>query len=494
MSLNFLLYFERTEWRVIETMECKIIPFWTAVERDRTDADKAEMLLSQAMEGFHKKLVVLDDDPTGVQTVHDVSVYTDWEEESIRNGFEEKEAMFFILTNSRSFSVEETTKVHQDIAARVAKVARELGQDFMIISRGDSTLRGHYPLETQLLADGLTKNEGVVIDGEIICPFFPEGGRYTMDNIHYVKEQDNLVPAGMTEFARDKTFGYKSSDLTEYVEEKTEGKYHKEDCITISLDELNALDVQGIKDKLMSAQNMAKIIVNAVSYADLKVFCAALVLAMKAGKHYMARTAAAFTKVMGRISDQPLLGRAQLEGDTKNGGIVLIGSHVKKTTDQLNCLKELDGQADFMEFQVNTVFEENGLEKEVERTVKAAEEKILSGRTVVIYTSRQLLAPENMTPEEKLHISVKISNAVTSIIGKLSVKPKFIIAKGGITSSDVGTKALRVKKARVMGQVKKGIPVWMTGEESKFPGMPYIIFPGNVGEVSTLKEIVEELI
>lgn len=494
MSLNFLLYFERTEWRVIETMECKIIPFWTAVERDRTDADKAEMLLSQAMEGFHKKLVVLDDDPTGVQTVHDVSVYTDWEEESIRNGFEEKEAMFFILTNSRSFSVEETTKVHQDIAARVAKVARELGQDFMIISRGDSTLRGHYPLETQLLADGLTKNEGVVIDGEIICPFFPEGGRYTMDNIHYVKEQDNLVPAGMTEFARDKTFGYKSSDLTEYVEEKTEGKYHKEDCITISLDELNALDVQGIKDKLMSAQNMAKIIVNAVSYADLKVFCAALVLAMKAGKHYMARTAAAFTKVMGRISDQPLLGRAQLEGDTKNGGIVLIGSHVKKTTDQLNCLKELDGQADFMEFQVNTVFEENGLEKAVERTVKAAEEKILSGRTVVIYTSRQLLAPENMTPEEKLHISVKISNAVTSIIGKLSVKPKFIIAKGGITSSDVGTKALRVKKARAMGQVKKGIPVWMTGEESKFPGMPYIIFPGNVGEVSTLKEIVEELI
>lgn len=494
MSLNFLLYFERTEWRVIETMECKIIPFWTAEERDRTDTDKAEALLSQAMEGFHKKLVVLDDDPTGVQTVHDVSVYTDWEEESIRKGFEEKEAMFFILTNSRSFSVEETTKVHQDIAARVAKVARELGQDFMIISRGDSTLRGHYPLETQLLADGLTKNEGVVIDGEIICPFFPEGGRYTMDNIHYVKEQDNLVPAGMTEFARDKTFGYKSSDLTEYVEEKTEGKYHKEDCITISLDELNALDVQEIKDKLMSAQNMAKIIVNAVSYADLKVFCAALVLAMKAGKHYMARTAAAFTKVMGRISDQPLLGRAQLEGDTKNGGIVLIGSHVKKTTDQLNCLKKLDGQADFMEFQVNTVFEENGLEKEVERTVKAAEEKILSGRTVVIYTSRQLLAPENMTPEEKLQISVKISNAVTSIIGKLSVKPKFIIAKGGITSSDVGTKALRVKKARVMGQVKKGIPVWMTGEESKFPGMPYIIFPGNVGEVSTLKEIVEELI
>ena len=486
-------------------MECKVIPFQTAAKRDKTDANKAEALLSQAMEGFHKKLVVLDDDPTGVQTVHDVSVYTDWEEESIRKGFEEKESMFFILTNSRSFSVEETTRVHQDIASRVCKVAKELGQDFMIISRGDSTLRGHYPLETQILADGLSGNlTHNAIDGEIICPFFPEGGRYTMDNIHYVKEQDKLIPAGMTEFARDKTFGYKSSDLTEYVEEKTEGEYNKRDCITVSLEDLNALNVQEIKARLMSAQNMTKIIVNAVSYADLKVFCAALVLAMKEGKRYLARTAAAFTKVIGRISDQPLLGKEQLEAGNSenevsgtigvNGGIVLIGSHVKKTTDQLNCLKELDGQIDFMEFQVNTVFEENGLEKEVERTVKAAEEKLLSGRTVVIYTSRQLLAPENMTPEEKLQISVKISNAVTSIIGKLSVKPKFIIAKGGITSSDVGTKALHVKKARVMGQVKKGIPVWMTGEESKFPEMPYIIFPGNVGEVSTLKEIVEELL
>ena len=160
-------------------MKCKIISFQTVEERSKTDNSKAEELLSQAMEGFHKKLVVLDDDPTGVQTVHDVSVYTDWEEASIGCGFEEKESMFFILTNSRSFSTEETTKVHQDIAERVKKVAWEKAQDFMIISRGDSTLRGHYPLETQILANGLGG-----VDGEIICPFFPEGGRYTIDNIH----------------------------------------------------------------------------------------------------------------------------------------------------------------------------------------------------------------------------------------------------------------------------------------------------------------------
>ena len=94
----------------------------------------------------------------------------------------------------------------------------------------------------------------------------------------------------------------------------------------------------------MSAQNMAKNYRQCSILCRFESFCAALVLAMKEGSITMARTAAAFTKVMGRISDQPLLGREQLEGDTKNGGIVLIGSHVKKTTDQLNCLKELDGQ------------------------------------------------------------------------------------------------------------------------------------------------------
>ncbi len=472
----------------------RILPFSTIAAKTATDEAKAEQLLAKAMENFKRKIVVLDDDPTGVQTVHDVSVYTDWESDTIRQGFEEWAPMFFILTNSRSFSEEKTRQVHRQIGVNISRIAKETGKKFMIISRGDSTLRGHFPLETKVLADTLQQEAGITIDGEVICPFFPEGGRYTFDNIHYVKDKDNLIPAGETEFAKDKTFGFRSSDLRDYVEEKTEGAYPAKDCITISLEELNALDVQGIQEKLMGARDGAKIIVNAVCYADLKVFCAAMVLAMKEGKQFLARSAAALPKILGRVSDRPLLTREQLVGTTANGGIVLVGSHVKKTTDQLHALQRLEGQIDFMEFNVNTCFAVHGLEKEVERIVEEAQKKISQGRTVVIYTSRTLLAPENMTPEEKLQISVSISDAVTSIIGKLTVKPRFIIAKGGITSSDVGTKALAVRKARVMGQVKKGIPVWMTGPESKFPGMPYIIFPGNVGEVETLKEIVEELL
>lgn len=474
--------------------EGKRLPAGLLEKLGSADEERAEHCLADAMKDFQKKIIVLDDDPTGVQTVHDVSVYTDWEEESIRKGFAEDNPMFFILTNSRSFSQEKTVKVHQDIARRVCRIAGELNRGFLIISRGDSTLRGHFPLETETLRYVLEEETGKKVDGEILCPFFPEGGRFTFGNVHYVKDGEELVPAGMTEFAGDRTFGFHSSDLTEYIEEKTKGAYKKEDCITVSLEELHDFDIDGIKKKLMSAKNMARIVVNAVTCADLKVFCAAFAGALKEGKVFIVRSAAAFPKVMGRVTDQPLLTKEQLVGNETNGGVVVVGSHVKKTTAQLECLKNAQRSLTFMEFDVNTCFEERGLEREVEETVKKAEACITAGQTAVVYTSRKLLAPENMSKEEVLRLSVNISDAVTSIIGKLKVKPRFIIAKGGITSSDVGTRALQVKKARVMGQVKKGIPVWMTGEESKFPGMPYIIFPGNVGEVSTLKEIVEELL
>ena len=92
-----------------------------------------------------------------------------------------------------------------------------------------------------------------------------------------------------------------------------------------------------------------------------------------------------------------------------------------------------------------------------------------------------------------LRLAVKISDAVQSLVGRLSVVPSFVIAKGGITSSDIGTKALAVQKANVLGQIKPGIPVWQTGAESKFPLTPYVIFPGNVGEAATLKEAAEIL-
>jgi len=460
---------------------------------NKIDEAYIDGLLKKEIEANNKKIVVLDDDPTGVQTVHDISVYTNWDKDSIRQGFEEENNLFYVLTNSRGFTEEQTTKAHHEIAEVVDEVARETGKEYIFISRSDSTLRGHYPLETQLLKADYEKNTGKTIDGEVMCPFFKEGGRFTIDNVHYVKYGEELVPANETEFAKDKTFGYTAYTMPEYIEEKTKGEYKASDVTCISLEDIHNKDIDKIEAQLMEVKDFNKIIVNAVDYADVKVFCVALYRAMAKGKVFMFRTAAAIVKVMGAVTDQPLLTREQMVvKETTNGGIVVVGSHTDKTTKQVECLKELK-DIEFIELDATLVKDDAAFEAEVQRCLDKEEECIRAGKTVCCYTTRVLITADTGDKEDELRLSVKISDAVQALVGRLSITPSFVIAKGGITSSDVGTKALAVKKANVLGQIKPGIPVWQTGEESKFPLTPYVIFPGNVGEISTLKEAVEVL-
>lgn len=460
---------------------------------DRIDEALADKLLAEEIAGNHKKIVVLDDDPTGVQTVHDISVYTNWTKDSIEKGFAEENKLFYILTNSRGFTSTETEKAHREIASVVDQVSKETGKEYIFISRSDSTLRGHYPLETVLLKEEYEKNTGKKIDGEILCPFFKEGGRYTIDDVHYVKYGDELVPAAETEFAKDKTFGYTASNMKDYVEEKTKGEYKAENVTAISLQDIHAMNIDKIEAQLMAVEDFNKIIVNAIDYIDIKVFCIALFRAMAKGKVFMFRTAAAIVKVMGGVSDQPLLTRKQMVvKETENGGIIVVGSHTDKTTKQVEMLKE-NKQIEFVELNATLVKEEEAFEKEVERCLALEEKFIGEGKTVCVYTTRALITADTGDKEDDLRLAVKISDAVQSLVGRLTIVPSFVIAKGGITSSDVGTKALAVQKANVLGQIKPGIPVWQTGEESKFPLTPYVIFPGNVGEISTLKEAAEIL-
>lgn len=455
------------------------------------DEAAVDVALTKELLDFDRKIIVLDDDPTGVQTVNGIHVYTDWTEESIAAGFAEENRMFFILTNSRAFQTAQTEAEHRTIAARVAAEARRTGKEFMLISRSDSTLRGHYPLETVTLARTLEES-GERIDGEVLMPFFKEGGRFTIGDVHYVQEGAELTPAGDTEFARDKTFGYTSSDMKEYIEEKTQGAFRAADVVSISLDDLRAMRVDVIIKQLMAVTDFRKVIVNAVDYVDVKVFAIAMIRAMKEGKHFLFRTAAAWTKVIGGVTDKPLLRRDELVvPGNANGGLIIIGSHVKKTTEQFEKLRELDA-VKFVEFNHLLVLDTPRLEAELQRIIRETEDAIRHGMTVAVYTGRKRF--DAGSEAESLRVSVQISDALTSIVRRLSVQPAFLIAKGGITSSDVGTKGLSVRRALVLGQVAPGIPVWQTGAESKFPGMSYIIFPGNVGAVETLRDMVKMLL
>ncbi|KQL33281.1 four-carbon acid sugar kinase family protein [Psychrobacillus sp. FJAT-21963] len=454
------------------------------------NASAVKEMLINGLRDLNKKIIVLDDDPTGVQTVHGISVYTDWSVESIEKGFLEENSMFFLLTNSRGFTAAESDKAHTEIANNIVQVAKKVDKEFIVISRGDSTLRGHYPLETEVLKSTIEASSDIHYDGEVILPFFKEGGRFTVDNIHYVQYEESLVPAGETEFAKDRTFGYTKSHLGEWVEEKTEGRFKSVNATYISLNSLRALDIDGITEQLLQVSDFNKVVVNAVDYVDVEIFVVALVKAMKAGKQFLFRSAAALTKVIGGVSDKALLTRKELiREETNHGGLIIVGSHVKKTTEQLEQLKTSDF-IEFIEFDSHLVLQPDQFQTEIDRVIESAESLIREGKTVAIYTRRERLDLGEGKKEEELKLSVRISDAVTSFVQRLSVRPNYIVAKGGITSSDIGTKGLEVKRATVAGQIQPGIPVWITGEESKFPGIAYIIFPGNVGAVTTLKDTV----
>lgn len=434
------------------------------------------------------KMVVLDDDPTGVQTVHDVSVYTDWSVQSLCDGLREDGHIFFVLTNSRGVSAAQSRAMHEQIVANLVEASRRTGVDFTILSRSDSTLRGHYPLETATLRQGLIDAGFGDVDGEIIAPFFPEGGRYTVGDVHYVQEGDYLVPAGMTEFARDTTFGYTSSNLVDWVREKNPSLPAGARIHSIPVELLRKGDVQGVCQRLMQARDFEKIIVNSADYADMEVFVSGLYLAMQAGKRFLFRVAAGLVRVMANIAPQPLLAGAQLATGADVGGLVVVGSHVKKTTQQLERLLALADVAP-TEFDV-TRLDDADAQAYIGRTAQKVRSDILSGRTAVLYTSRRVVRRTADNSEENLRFSLGVSAALVQIVQDIGVMPAFIVAKGGITSSDIGVKALKARRALVLGQILPGIPVWKLGPESRYPGVCYVVFPGNVGNESALADVV----
>ncbi|WP_017549887.1 four-carbon acid sugar kinase family protein [Salinicoccus carnicancri] len=438
-------------------------------------------------ENFNYKVIVLDDDPTGTQTVKDLNVYTSWEEEYVRDGFRSDNNMFYIMTNSRAFSEEETVRVHREITAVIDKVSKDLDQQYMIISRGDSTLRGHSYLEPKVLDE---ESEGG-FDAVFYIPSFFEGGRYTHEGIHYLVEGDAFIPVSESEFANDSTFGFKSTTMADYIAEKSGGEVDSSDVKHIDLDMLRGCDDAQLLEFFDSLSGFDKVVVDSVHDNDLAFFTSVLMDYLnREDRKFIFRTAASFVKSICATPGEILQADQMVQKEDGRGGIVVVGSHVEKTTQQLNYLMEHDGIETF-EFDVEKVRDSEGLARYVDNMKHQIEDAIGGGRNAVVYTSRNLVKTEDR--EESLKISKRISESLVEIVSTLEIKPKFIIAKGGITSSDVATIGLGIKKARVLGQAEKGIPVWKTSEEAKYPNMPYIVFPGNVGTQETLHAVYSKL-
>ncbi len=433
-----------------------------------------------------RKLVVLDDDPTGTQTVHDIPVLTAWSVAALEAELLQEAPAFYLLTNSRSYGPETAQSINEEIGRNLSAAGRNVDRDFAVVSRSDSTLRGHFPGEVDALATGLARK----FDAWILAPCFFEGGRYTVNNVHYVAEDDWLIPAAETPFARDAAFGYQSSDLRDWVAEKTGGRIAAEAVPSITIEEIRRDGPARVAERLLALPAGAVCVVNAAAARDLEVLVAALLAAEGQGKRFLYRTAASFVPARAGLAPRPLLRADELRLPPIGGGLIMVGSYVPKTTAQVRTLLG-ESAVVGIELHVERLLDEDRFEQEVQRVAGEIERALSRNADAAVYTSRELVTgPDG---ESSLAIGRRVSSGLVAIVKTLAIRPRYLLAKGGITSSDLATAGLNVVRALVLGQILPGVPVWQLGPESRFPGMPYIVFPGNVGTPEALLDVVDAL-
>ena len=398
------------------------------------------------------RMVVFDDDPTGIQTVHGCLLVTDWSDDNIRMAMRDDEPFFYILTNTRALTAEAARQTVTSALEAVIRVNQEFGYRLICVSRSDSCLRGHFPLEPNVMREVLMKYGYKVWPKIPFAPAFIESGRFTIDGTHYMRDGERLIPVSESEFARDNVFGYKHSHLVDYFQEKGG----------------NPKDYD---------------IVNAQNYEELNAFRDALFAEMEGEEcAVVIRSSSSLPRSMSGIADKPFLTRQDLGIQANGTGIFIVGSHVKKTTEQLDYLLKSPGVKG-IELPIDDIL--NHSDALMSKTLKSIETLSANGITPVVYTARKEVRIEDA--DQRLRLGQTVSDFLVDIVRQLPVCPNYLVAKGGITSHDILTKGLAVKTARVMGQVINSVPCVMTER------FPYIIFPGNVGSPRSLEEIYKVL-
>jgi uncharacterized protein YgbK (DUF1537 family) len=440
------------------------------------------------------KIIVLDDDPTGSQTVHSCLLLTRWDVDTLRLGLQDEAPIFFVLTNTRSLPPEQAADVTREVCHNLKLVLDAEGiDDFLIVSRSDSTLRGHYPIETDVIAEELGG-----FDAHFLVPAFFEGGRVTRDSVHYLIIDGVPTPVHETEFARDSVFGYTHGYLPDYVEEKTKGRIPAKAVERFLLADIRrGADVTGkvsTLERLMHLTGNQCVAVDAENQDDLNRFATNVLTATRQGKHFLFRSAASLLTALAGLPPQPVPPE-EMSQYVRGGkpGAVIVGSHVKKTTQQLEELLKETGivgiEVDVAQLLDDSLEQPSKLLSQTLEEVHAAHN---AGRTPVVYTSREELVFADV--QTRLQFGADVSALLMDIVQNLPKDIGFLISKGGITSNDVLSKGLALTSARLLGQILAGCSIVRTpSNHPQFPDLPVVLFPGNVGDANALATIYRRL-
>ncbi|MGF9650507.1 four-carbon acid sugar kinase family protein [Pseudarthrobacter oxydans] len=465
-------------------------------------------------------LVVLDDDPTGTQSVADLPVLTRWEASDFTWAFEHIarsgcSPAVYVLTNSRSLDPAEAAVRSEEVVRNALAAAGSLEKLRLgFVSRSDSTLRGHYPLEPDVIAATVADATGEKTDGVVLVPAFPDAGRVTIGGVHYMRGTGDaagtLTRVSATEFAKDATFGFTTSVMPAYVEEKSHGRFAADSVIVLDLNIIRAgaaasdpvdgaqISANAIADAIEAATNSTPIVADIVTENDLRALSLGLEEAERRGKKLLYRVGPPFGRArIGQEIRTELSGAEAYAGNTPSeaGGLIVVGSHVGVTTRQLKALTEQHSSARIVEIDVEKLLAAETaaaadayLDQTVETVVEA-----LRGGDVIVHTSRLLIKTDD--PAESLRIARTVSAAVVAVVNRTlkTFPPRFVIAKGGITSSDVAAHGLEIRHAIVRGPMLPGIVSLWEPVDGPAKGIPYIVFAGNVGDDQSLADVTRKL-
>jgi uncharacterized protein YgbK (DUF1537 family) len=445
-----------------------------------TEPRTGELLPELARRAAGWPAVVLDDDPTGTQTLRDVHVLTAWDPVSIERHLDDP--VVFLSTNSRSLDEAAAVAVTRDAAAHARQAASITWRPVSLISRSDSTLRGHFPAEVLAMADAAGMPEARIL----LAPYFGEGRRITVDDVHFLESGAVRTPVAETEFARDAAFGYRSSNLRDWVAEKyATAAMHAPEIISLSLELLRAGGPDAVADALRSLPPGGVAIGNAETDGDIEILALGSLLAEERDLPVVARTAASYVRARAGRPPAPLLTPGELGVD--GPGVVVVGSHVGTTTRQLEHLMASGDLGEMHELAIEALLDGgSAADRSITAAAAALDAAMAAGRTGVLATERR-------ARDVGLDGGRAISAALVAVVERLATRPAWIVAKGGITSYDIAARALGMRDALVAGQLLPGVPVWIGSEGSRWPGMPLVVFPGNVGADDALTAIVAAL-
>jgi len=440
------------------------------------------------------KIIIFDDDPTGSQTVYGCPLLLNWDEQTQEKAFAKSSPLIFILANTRSLSSGLAVKKTREICSSIKKFFLRKGyskDDYFYISRGDSTLRGHGVLEPAILAEELGP-----FHATFHIPAFLEGGRTTENGIHYL----NGIPVHKTDFGRDNIFGFSTSDLAKWIEEKSFGKIQAENILHIKIKQLdmafnNEDGFKSLLSFLSQLENNISVVVDAKLTHHLETLASAIKVVSKE-KRFLFRTAASFINSLSGLPTNPQSTADLVSLKSKNNqfkykpGLIMVGSHVKLATDQLELLLK-DNSCKGLEIPVSKLADIFASE-DCKKLILDLEDKILSKIDNILYTKK---IPVLYTTREEMQFSsqstrmkygLELAEFMAILVGKISNKFGYIISKGGITTQLLLQKGLNFNQVNLNGQILPGLSIVQSNSDQY--DLPVVTFPGNLGNEKTLLE------